>query len=571
MAVCCAVALFASCQEEVSAPVASVALDETALVLFTGQTHDFIATVLPDNAMDKSVTWSSSDPTVASISETGKLTALKKGETTVTVTTTDGEFTAECAVEVLTPMVAVESVSLDKTEATVMLQTTLQLVATVLPAEATVKDVTWTSSNPDVAEVTIDGQIVPKTLGQSVITVTTAQGGKAATCVVTVDAVKYIVSFETNGGTAVPDQVVVQGDKVQPVETTKAFEGGLPAGLYQGVQDPEAAASVFDGWYTDAEFANAYDFETPVTDNLTLYAKWIDPVAVDLAEVNGDDVLTKVQNYMNGLAETAKYTWIVDADYAVSETAADKSTVLWYNSVGELYIVGKGKEINFTSTKNVKFFQIQMGHIYLGNNMSVKVTGEVNVQPFALEGGSLTLLAGSKIKDSDITSIGGGNWPVSARTLVYVNNANSVFTVDGGEMTNNKVHQTQADYMCGLVCANNGKILMKSGKVSGNHTSSDANAIALSAGFYAPDGKEITKTGGVIEKNTAAFTEAAGSDPKTIGHVGQQVVYRSTSQYWAGTDPYKGAFHIDQDLKETDNFSTTDLSNALWVKFTYKD
>ena len=571
MAVCCAVALFASCQEEVSAPVASVALDETALVLFTGQTHDFIATVLPDNAMDKSVTWSSSDPTVASISETGKLTALKKGETTVTVTTTDGEFTAECAVEVLTPMVAVESVSLDKTEATVMLQTTLQLVATVLPAEATVKDVTWTSSNPDVAEVTIDGQIVPKTLGQSVITVTTAQGGKAATCVVTVDAVKYIVSFETNGGTAVPDQVVVQGDKVQPVETTKAFEGGLPAGLYQGVQDPEAAASVFDGWYTDAEFANAYDFETPVTDNLTLYATWIDTVAVDLETVSGADVLAKVQNFINDLKEPAKYTWIMDTDYTVPESVGDKSTVFWYKNPADLYIVGKGKEIKITSTKNVRIFQIQQGNIYLGKNITVTVTGNFNVQPFTIEGGNLTLLAGSKIANCNVTSVNGGPWPESARTIVYVNNANSVFTIDGGEIVNNTIHQTHADYMCAPVCANNGKIIMNSGKVAGNMATSDANGIALCGGFYAPDGKEITKTGGVIEKNTAAFTEAAGSDPKTIGHVGQQVVYRSASQYWGGTDPYKGAFYIDQDLKETDNFSTSDLSNALWVKFTYKD
>lgn len=572
MALCCAVALFASCQEEVASPVASVTLDETSLVLFTGQTHNFVATVLPDEALDKSVTWASADPTVASITENGELKALKTGETTVTVTTTDGAFTAECAVEVLTPMVPVQSVSLDVTELTIMLQTSAQLKATVLPADATVKEVVWTSSNPEIAEVTIDGQIVPKTLGQTVITATTAQGGKAATCVVTVDAVKFIVSFETNGGTAVADQVVVLGEKVKDVETTKAFEGGLPAGLYQGIQDPDQAASVFDGWYTDAEFTNAYDFATPVTENLTLHAKWIDPVSVDLASVSGADVLAKVQNFMNALTEEAKYTWIVDADYQVSADAANQSTVYWCKTPGELYIVGKDKEITFSAKdKNVRMFQVQKGHIYLGKNVSMTVSGEFNVAPVILEGGNMTILPGSKIKDCKVTSIGGGPWPASSRTIIYVNNAASVFTIDGGEIINNTVHQTQADYMCAPVCANNGKIIMKAGKVSGNKATSDANGIALCGGLYCPDGKEITKTGGVIEKNTAAFTEAAGSDPKTIGHVGQQIVFRAASQYWAGTDPYKGAFHIDQDLKETDNFSTTDLSNELWVKFTYKD
>ena len=80
--------------------VTSVSLDKTSLELTEGETAQLTATVKPDNATNKNVTWSSSAPNVATVDSSGKVTAVAPGTATITVTTADGGFTATCAVTV---------------------------------------------------------------------------------------------------------------------------------------------------------------------------------------------------------------------------------------------------------------------------------------------------------------------------------------------------------------------------------------------------------------------------------------------------------------------------------------
>lgn len=86
----------------VSAPVSvtGVSLNKTSTTLTVSGSETLIATVAPANATNKAVTWSSSDPTVATVDANGKVTAKKVGTATITVTTTDGSKTATCAVTV---------------------------------------------------------------------------------------------------------------------------------------------------------------------------------------------------------------------------------------------------------------------------------------------------------------------------------------------------------------------------------------------------------------------------------------------------------------------------------------
>lgn len=79
--------------------VTGVSLDQDSKTLVKGQSFTLTATVAPSNATNKNITWTSTDPTVASVSN-GEVTALKKGTTTIRVTTEDGSFTDECAVTV---------------------------------------------------------------------------------------------------------------------------------------------------------------------------------------------------------------------------------------------------------------------------------------------------------------------------------------------------------------------------------------------------------------------------------------------------------------------------------------
>ena len=85
--------------EEVVIPVSSVSLSSAELSMLLGQSEVLTATVLPENATDKTVTWSSSDPSVASV-EDGKVTALMVGDAVITASA--GDFSATCKVNVRT-------------------------------------------------------------------------------------------------------------------------------------------------------------------------------------------------------------------------------------------------------------------------------------------------------------------------------------------------------------------------------------------------------------------------------------------------------------------------------------
>ena len=94
-----------TCDVIVSVPVdpdavSSVTLDQSSLTINVDDQVNLIATVYPSTALNKAVTWSTLDDNIASVSSTGLVNALAVGNTTITVTTTDGGFTATCSVRV---------------------------------------------------------------------------------------------------------------------------------------------------------------------------------------------------------------------------------------------------------------------------------------------------------------------------------------------------------------------------------------------------------------------------------------------------------------------------------------
>ena len=181
----------ATCKVTVKAKtvgVTEVTLDRTELTLTEGETETLTATVKPDNADNKKVAWSSDKTDVATVGGDGKVTAVKAGEATVTVTTEDGGKTATCKVTVKAKTVGVTDVTLDKTELTLTEGETETLTATVKPDNADNRKVAWSSDKTDVATVGGDGRVTAVKAGEAVVTVTTEDGGKTATCKVTVKA-----------------------------------------------------------------------------------------------------------------------------------------------------------------------------------------------------------------------------------------------------------------------------------------------------------------------------------------------------------------------------------------------
>ena len=185
--------------------VTGVTLSQTEAELKPGETLTLTATVAPDYVWDKSVTWSSSDEAVATVTD-GVVTAKGEGTATITATSVDGGKTATCTVSV-TPVV-VTGVTLSQTEASLFVGGTLALTATVAPSNATYKGVTWSSSDEAVATVT-DGVVTGKAVGMVIITVTTADGGMTATCTVTVSNTQDLALL-TNHFTA-PDGITLTG------------------------------------------------------------------------------------------------------------------------------------------------------------------------------------------------------------------------------------------------------------------------------------------------------------------------------------------------------------------------
>ena len=167
-------------KEDPVVAVTGITLSQSSVSLEEGATVSLTATVSPSNATDKSVTWSSSNSGVATVSG-GVVTAVAEG--TSTVTATAGGKSAKCEVKVEHKVVAVTGVSLDKTSLTLSPGGSVQLEATVSPSNADDKTVKWTSS--DSSKVTVEGGLV-KAVSPGTATVTATAGGKSAECKVTV-------------------------------------------------------------------------------------------------------------------------------------------------------------------------------------------------------------------------------------------------------------------------------------------------------------------------------------------------------------------------------------------------
>ena len=182
----------ASCEVTVKRHVSGVSLNKASLTLYVGETESLAATVAPEDASDKSVVWSSGNSAVASVSN-GKVTANKPGSAVIKVVTNDLSKEAACTVTVKRHA---ESVELSQKEIKLYLGENRSLTATVLPSDASDKNVTWSSSNPNVATVSTAGNVVSKSVGTTVITVKTADGGHQASCHVTVlEPVVYATSL----------------------------------------------------------------------------------------------------------------------------------------------------------------------------------------------------------------------------------------------------------------------------------------------------------------------------------------------------------------------------------------
>ncbi len=175
----------AQCVVSVENHVTGVDIDAYMLYLGSGGTYQFTETISPSDACNKSVAWTSSDSSIASIDTNGVVSGVSVGDATITVTTVDGGFSKNCAVTVIEPQ-HVTGVTLSDASISINTDSTYTLAATVMPVDAVNKNVTWSSSDNAIATVDSNGVVSGAASGSATITVTTVDGGYTASCEVTV-------------------------------------------------------------------------------------------------------------------------------------------------------------------------------------------------------------------------------------------------------------------------------------------------------------------------------------------------------------------------------------------------
>ncbi|GMK39339.1 hypothetical protein PCCS19_23930 [Paenibacillus sp. CCS19] len=294
----------------VTTPVTGVALDQPTMHLFTGGANGTLAaTVSPSNATNKNVTWSSDNTSVATVAD-GVVTPVSAGTAHITVTTEDGSFTAASTVTVTT---SVTGIALD--QPTMHLYTggsNGTLVATIAPANATNKGVTWSSDNTNVATVA-NGVVTPVGVGTAHITVKTVDGDYTATSTITVTTAATGVTLDQptmhlfTGGANGTLVATVAPSNATNKNVTWSSDNTSVATVVTGVVTPVSAGTAHitvttaDGSFTAI---STITVTTPVT-GVTL-----DHAALHLFKGGADGTLTPVFAPAN--ATNKKVTWSSD-------------------------------------------------------------------------------------------------------------------------------------------------------------------------------------------------------------------------------------------------------------------
>lgn len=214
--------VFETCTVTVVSCFTDISFDVDKLDILPGESRQLNVTVRPENASVPDVTWSSDNPKVAKVSDTGLVEGISAGEATIHAVTKDGGKMATCLVKVGTP---VSGISLSKSSASMYVgDSPLALTAAITPSNASDKSVVWSSSDASVASVAagsgLDATVTPVAAGTATITVSTPDGKFSASCVLTVMQHVTGVSINKSSLTLYTGQTETLSAQVKPDDAT---------------------------------------------------------------------------------------------------------------------------------------------------------------------------------------------------------------------------------------------------------------------------------------------------------------------------------------------------------------
>lgn len=405
----------------VNIPVESVTLNKTTLLLVEGKSETLTATVKPDNVLDKTVTWSSSDTKVATVTSAGKITAVKEG--TANITATCGGKTATCVVTVDPQVVAVTSVSLDKETITIDKGSTGQLTATVLPERASNKSVTWSSSNTSIVSVSSVGNVATltgKAAGEAVVTVKTADGNFTKECKVTVVIPVSSITLSQTAATIEFGQTLTLNATVLPTNASSTA-------IAWSSDKPEVASVSEDGVVTGGTTAGTAKI-TATCGGKT--ATCTVTVKAEIVLVNKVTISPRSLNLSLNQQATVKAT--------VSPSNADNKSIVWSVPQGAVITVDQSGTV--TAVKEGSCRLIAKSADGNASDFIVVTVTKKTVTGLTLTPATLTLKVGetydlvAKVTPSD-ASIPDISFTSSGKTIASVNEAGRVTALKPGTVT----------------------------------------------------------------------------------------------------------------------------------------
>lgn len=174
-----------------------VSLDRYTLTLYAGEEAEQLTATLKPEGTEATIHWTSSNQTAATVSQDGKITPLSAGVTVVTAAA--GDYRASCIVTVQPKRVRVTGIRFDEPTHTLMMGSTVTLQPIIAPDDATVKNLTWVSSDEQTATVSRTGIVTALSVGETTITATTVDGGYSAEIKIIVTAAAQLGDVNGDG------------------------------------------------------------------------------------------------------------------------------------------------------------------------------------------------------------------------------------------------------------------------------------------------------------------------------------------------------------------------------------
>lgn len=174
-----------------------VSLDRYTLTIYAGEEAEQLTATLKPEGTEATIRWTSSNQTAATVSQDGKVTPLSAGVTVVTAAA--GDYRASCIVTVQPERVRVTGIRFDEPTHTLMMGSTVTLQPIIAPDDATVKNLTWVSSDEQTATVSRTGIVTALSVGETTITATTVDGGYSAEIKIIVTAAAQLGDVNGDG------------------------------------------------------------------------------------------------------------------------------------------------------------------------------------------------------------------------------------------------------------------------------------------------------------------------------------------------------------------------------------